>query len=64
VDLFWLAIQIEETFFYFNENGLGNFKIPISKFSEGHYMMHIQPTSDIDLRHEKIYMFRVKRLTL
>lgn len=42
-----------------NEMGLGNISLPVTKFSEGHYMLQIHP-SDSTTVPDRLYMFRVK----
>jgi hypothetical protein len=44
----------------FSERGIGMIKVPVTKFSAGHYMLHIIPASDVSGQNEKLYMFRVK----
>jgi hypothetical protein len=43
----------------FNEKGLGSITMPVSMFSDGHYMLTIKPDSEAGLE-ERVYMFRVK----
>lgn len=49
-----------EDFTDFNRQGLGTITVPVTDFSEGHYILHIQPTSDIYGQNERQYMFKVK----
>ncbi|UCC81061.1 MAG: zf-HC2 domain-containing protein [Candidatus Zixiibacteriota bacterium] len=43
----------------FNDKGVGSIRLPVSKFTDGHYMLTIKPDPEIGLE-ERIYMFRVK----
>jgi len=43
----------------FNDKGLGSITLPVSDFSDGHYMLTIKPDSRTDIE-ERVYMFRVK----
>jgi hypothetical protein len=43
----------------FNDRGLGSIVLPVSNFSDGHYMLTIKPDPETGLE-ERIYMFRVK----
>jgi hypothetical protein len=43
----------------FNERGLGTITFPVFDFSEGHYMLQVQP-SDTAAAPDRLYMFRVK----
>jgi hypothetical protein len=49
-----------EDFSDFNELGLGTITIPVTDFSEGHYMLIIEPLGDSTTVHDIRYMFRVK----
>jgi hypothetical protein len=44
----------------FDEHGIGSIIVPVAKFSEGHYILHIMPTANVERQNEKTYMFRVK----
>lgn len=43
----------------FNDKGLGTITLPISVFSDGHYMLTIKPDPETGLE-DRVYMFRVK----
>ncbi|MHC4682173.1 MAG: hypothetical protein ACYTEK_26205, partial [Planctomycetota bacterium] len=43
----------------FNDKGLGSIILPVSMFSDGHYMFTIKPDPETGLD-ERVYMFRVK----
>jgi len=43
----------------FNDRGLGSITLPVSDFSDGHYMLTIKPNQETGIE-ERVYMFRVK----
>lgn len=43
----------------FNSNGLGSITLPVSKFTDGHYMLTVKPDPESG-REERVYMFAVK----
>lgn len=43
----------------FNDNGLGSITLPISMFSDSHYLLNIKPDPETGVE-GRIYMFRVK----
>jgi len=43
----------------FNDKGLGSITLPVSDFSDGHYMLTIKPDPETG-REERVYMFAVK----
>jgi hypothetical protein len=44
----------------FDEHGVGTIIVPVTKFSAGHYTLHLIPVENVDWHDEKLYMFRVK----
>ncbi len=54
------TVLMLQDFTDFNGRGMGTVTVPVTDFSEGHYILHIRPISELDLKHEKLYMFRVK----
>jgi hypothetical protein len=49
-----------QNFTDFDDRGLGSIKLPVTEFTEGHYSLHIIPSSGSGLQKERLYMFRVK----
>lgn len=53
------TVVSQKDFTNINDRGMGSITLPISDFSEGHYMLQVSPTDSIAVP-ERLYMFRVK----